>query len=73
MPKQKTKKGLLKRIKITAKGKVKHRKAGSGHLLSNKPGKTLHKHKRKLTAHKTIAKKLERALGLRLIGREGDD
>ena len=36
MPKQKTHKGMAKRFKLTAKGKVKHRKAFRGHKLSNK-------------------------------------
>jgi len=36
MPKQKTHKGMKKRYKVTAKGKVKHRKAFRGHLLSSK-------------------------------------
>ncbi|MFN5297250.1 MAG: 50S ribosomal protein L35 [Planctomycetaceae bacterium] len=36
MPKQKTHKGMKKRYKVTAKGKVKHRKAFRGHLLSGK-------------------------------------
>mgnify|MGYP006290668369 FL=1 len=39
MPKQKTKKGAAKRFKITASGKVKYSKAGSGHLLSSKSRK----------------------------------
>ena len=39
MPKQKTHKGMKKRFKITASGKVKHRKAFRGHLLSHKSGK----------------------------------
>lgn len=39
MPKQKTHKGLSKRVKITATGKVKHRRAGTGHLLSGKSAK----------------------------------
>lgn len=39
MPKQKTHKGLSKRIKITATGKVKHRRAGGGHLMSGKNAK----------------------------------
>lgn len=39
MPKQKTHKGLSKRVKITATGKVKHRRAGTGHLLSGKNAK----------------------------------
>jgi len=39
MPKQKTHKGLKKRFKITAGGKIKHRKAGTSHLLSHKSKK----------------------------------
>ncbi|MFQ5735186.1 MAG: 50S ribosomal protein L35 [Planctomycetaceae bacterium] len=36
MPKQKTHKGMKKRFKLTATGKVKHRKAFRGHKLSHK-------------------------------------
>lgn len=39
MPKQKTHKGLNKRIKITATGKVKRKRTGSGHLMSGKDAK----------------------------------
>jgi len=39
MPKQKTHKGLKKRVKITATGKVKYRRAGGGHLMSGKNAK----------------------------------
>jgi len=39
MPKQKTHKGMKKRYKLTASGKVKHRKRGRGHLLSSKTSK----------------------------------
>ena len=39
MPKQKTHKGMKKRYKLTASGKVKHRKRGRGHLLSSKSSK----------------------------------
>jgi large subunit ribosomal protein L35 len=39
MPKQKTHKGLAKRVKVTARGKVKHRRAGAGHLMSGKSAK----------------------------------
>ena len=39
MPKQKTHKGLKKRVKVTATGKVKHKKAGAGHLMSRKSSK----------------------------------
>ena len=36
MPKQKTHKGLSKRVKITATGKVKRNRTGGGHLMSGK-------------------------------------
>ena len=39
MPKQKTHKGLAKRIKITATGKIKHKRPGAGHLMSGKSAK----------------------------------
>jgi large subunit ribosomal protein L35 len=44
MPKQKTHKGTKKRFRVTANGKVKHRRAGTSHLAK---GKT-HKQKRNL-------------------------
>ncbi len=39
MPKQKTHKGLKKRVKITAKGKVKRGKSFGSHLMSTKDAK----------------------------------
>jgi large subunit ribosomal protein L35 len=39
MPKEKTHKGLAKRVKVTAKGKVKRGKTGGSHLLSVKSAK----------------------------------
>ncbi|MFH1615448.1 MAG: 50S ribosomal protein L35 [Planctomycetota bacterium] len=39
MPKQKTHKGLKKRIKITGTGKVKRNRAGGSHLMSTKNAK----------------------------------
>ena len=39
MPKKKTHKGLAKRIKVTAKGKLLHRRGGKAHLLSKKSGR----------------------------------
>jgi large subunit ribosomal protein L35 len=35
MPKMKTHKGTKKRFRLTAKGKVKHRSAGTSHLASH--------------------------------------
>ncbi len=39
MPKQKTHKGLSKRVKITAAGKVERKHCGGGHLMSGKNAK----------------------------------
>jgi large subunit ribosomal protein L35 len=39
MPKQKTHKGLSKRVKITAGGRVRHKRAGGSHLMSGKSAK----------------------------------
>lgn len=39
MPKQKTHKGLKKRVKITATGKVKRKRANGSHLMSTKNAK----------------------------------
>ena len=39
MPKQKTHKGLAKRVKVTSKGKVKYKKSFGGHLMSSKTAK----------------------------------
>ena len=39
MPKQKTHKGLSKRVKVTGSGKVKRNRTGGGHLMSTKNAK----------------------------------
>ena len=39
MPKKKTHKGLKKRVKVTASGKVKAHKSFKGHLMSGKSSK----------------------------------
>lgn len=39
MPKQKTHKGLSKRVKVTATGKLRRKHTGSGHLMSGKNAK----------------------------------
>ncbi|MFH0983873.1 MAG: 50S ribosomal protein L35 [Planctomycetota bacterium] len=38
MPKMKTHKGLRKRVKVTARGKVRYKKSFAGHLMSGKSG-----------------------------------
>jgi large subunit ribosomal protein L35 len=42
MPKQKTHKGLRKRVKVTGSGKVKFKRSGAGHLMSSKNAKRRH-------------------------------
>ncbi len=39
MPKQKTHKGLSKRVKVTGGGKVKYKRSFGGHLMSGKNAK----------------------------------
>ena len=52
MPKQKTHKGLKKRVKITATGKVKHKRTGAGHLMSGKNSK----HRKRVTSSTIMTK-----------------
>jgi large subunit ribosomal protein L35 len=52
MPKQKTHKGVKKRFRVTAKGKVKHRQSGTSHLAARKT----HKRKRLLRGTTVLAK-----------------
>lgn len=62
MPKMKSHKGLLKRIKITAKGKVKFSRAGSGHLMSHKTGDEKRTLRQRTVAKRGDIKRLERML-----------
>ena len=43
MPKQKTHKGLKKRVKVTATGKIKRPKCNGSHLMSGTSGKNCRK------------------------------
>lgn len=52
MPKQKTHKGTKKRFRVTANGKVKHRRAGTSHLQVRLTAKR----KRKLRGTGVLAK-----------------
>ena len=62
MPKQKTHKGTKKRFRLSAKGKVKHRQAGTSHLAA----RMSHKRKRNLRGttglHESAAKAIRTAL-----------
>src|ERR1700720_1409546 len=49
MPKLKTHKGMKKRFKISANGKVLHKRCGSSHLMSHKSGKQVRRLRKKKT------------------------
>lgn len=63
--KHKTKKSLMKRIKITGTGKImRSHQLRSGHLRRNKAKKTLRKHAVPIELHKSAAKAVRRMLGI---------
>jgi large subunit ribosomal protein L35 len=64
MPKQKTHKGVKKRFRVTAKGKVKHRQSGTSHLAARME----HKRKRKLRGTTTLAPQFAKNLKEALAG-----
>ncbi len=66
MPKLKTHKGLLKRIKITANGKVKWKRAFSSHLNSHMSGKKIMALRGKRCAGPSDIPRLERLLHRKL-------
>ncbi|MFO0890762.1 MAG: 50S ribosomal protein L35 [Isosphaeraceae bacterium] len=49
MPKMKTHKGMKKRFKVSANGKVSHKRCGSSHLMSHKSGKRVRRLRKKST------------------------
>ena len=49
MPKMKTHKGMKKRFKVSANGKVSHKRCGSSHLMSHKSGKQVRRLRKKST------------------------
>jgi len=69
MPKNKQHKGLLKRIRISKTGKVRHRTAGHKHLRSGKGGKRLRRLRKDPYMANPDAKRLEKLLFRRLRGR----
>lgn len=60
--KPKTHKGLAKRVRVTATGKVVRRRGGSSHLLSNKSGKQCRNLRRTVTLSGRMAKAIKRLL-----------
>ena len=66
MSKLKSHKGLLKRIRITAKGKVKVRRAFGGHLRSHKSGKLMRSYREPNYVGKADIKRIGAMLNERL-------
>ncbi len=64
MPKQKTHKGLAKRVKVTARGKIKLHKAGASHLMSVKNAKRRRRIRRTGVIQSAVfTRKMRQALG----------
>ena len=70
MPKNKSHKGLLKRIRISKTGKIRHRTAGRKHLRSGKGGQKLRQYRNDPFMSSADAKRLEKLLFRRFRGRE---
>ncbi len=64
MPKMKTHKGLSKRVKVTATGKVVYKKSFAGHLMSHKSGNRVRGLRRATGMVSVMASKARRALGM---------
>jgi large subunit ribosomal protein L35 len=62
MPKQKTHKGTRKRFRLSAKGKVKHRPAGTSHLAARKDQKRIRKLRGTTTTSTANVKAIKKAL-----------
>ncbi len=63
MPKMKTHKGTKKRVRVTASGKIKHRRSNTGHLMSGKSGKRRRSLRQRGVLKSSFAKRMLRALG----------
>lgn len=65
--KKKSHKGLLKRVKITGRGKVKFHASNSGHLRSGKSSKRLRNLRRPCIAKRGDMNRLQKLLNCRLV------
>lgn len=63
--KRKTNKSMLKRIKLTARGKALKRGCGMSHLMSGKSGNKRRKMRKAGLMPKTVLEKIHRLAGLR--------
>ncbi len=56
MPKMKTHKGIARRFRKTASGKLKYKTCGAGHLMSTKTGDRCRRMRKPATLHDAIAR-----------------
>ena len=63
MPKQKTNKSVLKRVKITGSGKMTRRSPGSSHLKSRKSPKRLRRFRAEKAFDTAFAKQAKHMIG----------
>jgi len=68
MPKQKTKKSLTKRFKITKRGKVIRRQSFKGHLKVSKSKKRIRNLKKSVKLKDAYAKRVKKFLGVKKRG-----
>jgi large subunit ribosomal protein L35 len=67
MPKLKTHKGLKKRFKVSATGKVSHKRCGSSHLMSHKSGKQVRRLRKKVQLSVSAeASRIRKAIRVRI-------
>ncbi|MEO0226142.1 MAG: 50S ribosomal protein L35 [candidate division WOR-3 bacterium] len=64
MPKLKTKRTLMKRVKLTKSGKILARRSGKGHLLTGKSQKRKRRLRKTTTYDKMVARRLKSMLNL---------
>lgn len=63
MPKMKTHKGMRKRMRVTANGKVRHKRANGSHLMSTKNGSRVRKLRRPVILKSSRTKLIKTMLG----------
>ena len=64
MPKMKTNRSVAKRVKITARGKVKRLRPGAGHLKSRKSPARLRRFRKETDMAPGFVRQTKRLLGL---------
>ena len=63
MPKMKTHKGLTKRTKVTARGKVRFKRSCTSHLMSGKSGDRVRRLRQPGVLTGAVARKIKSAIG----------